>query len=90
MGDIDEGVWRRRERSLMGGVILWTLLISGSMVFFPGALISLLKSNAPHEIAGLTLMTIGYFSAVVNVFYEITSRYVNEENALSLEEVDEI
>jgi len=56
--------WKRRERALTLGVLLWSAAVGGLLTFRKSLVLEFLNSSASAEVFGVLLFTIGVFGGI--------------------------
>lgn len=64
MTDDDGRFWRRNERGLFVGIVLWTFGVGILAAFFPSVAVRLIEETDPLNLVGYMLFTIGVLSAI--------------------------
>jgi len=56
--------WKRRERALFLGVLLWSAAVGGLLTFRKGLVMGFLKASGAVEVFGVLLFTLGIFGGI--------------------------
>lgn len=82
-----DGIWKRRERSMAAGVVLWALAVSSAAALRPEAVAEWLLSTPGPEIAGVIMISIGLTGAFCDTIHVAGRRYVSPPETNGLTEV---
>jgi hypothetical protein len=78
--------WRRRERALGGGLVIWALAVSTAVTIFREATADWILTTEPLLIAGTILISVGLCGGFVETLLLIGRRWA-EPSDLELTEV---
>lgn len=56
--------WKRRERALFLGVLLWSAAVGGVLTVREGLVMGFLETSGAVEVFGVLLFTLGVFGAI--------------------------
>lgn len=73
MSDVD--LWRRRERSLAAGIVIWSIGISVLAALKPEELVEYILSTEPLLLAGSNMISIGLSGGLSLTLFEIAARW---------------
>jgi len=75
MPSSEASVWRRRERALGGGLVIWALAVSTTVVLAPEATVDWILTTDPLVIAGAILITVGLCGGLVETILLLAERW---------------
>ena len=61
--------WRRRERSLAGGLVIWALWVSAMLTVSPEALSEWALNTEPLAVGGSIMVTVALLAGLVNTLW---------------------
>lgn len=73
--------WRRRERSMLAGVILWALVVSISATFVPEQTAEWITTRPPFVVTGTILLTVGLVGMIVEILWLVAARWMESSNS---------
>ena len=56
--------WKRRERALFLGVLLWSAAVGGLLTFSKSLVLGFLETSGSAEVFGVLLFTLGVFGGI--------------------------
>lgn len=56
--------WKRRERAMFLGVLLWTAAVGAMLTFRNDVILAFLESSGSVEVFGVLLFTLGVFGGI--------------------------
>ena len=72
-------VWKRRERTLAGGIVLWALLVSGYATLQPETVATFLTTEPPAIIAGSIMASVGLCGGFTLACVELAEEWFTAE-----------
>lgn len=80
-------VWRRRERALAAGLLMWVTVLTFTLTFHPEAVIDYLLEYEPGIVAGTILVSVGVCGGVAEGVLIAANSYITTDNTGDLTEV---
>lgn len=79
--------WKRRERALAGGIILWAVGVSAYVILWPEQLADQILTMDAPAIAGIIMVTIGFAGGFVETCLLAASQWSEPSDPEGLTEV---
>lgn len=72
--------WKRRERALTLGVVLWAVIVAAILVFAAESAAEWLLATPPHLVAGGVLMSIGLCGGFAQTLLELADWWAESDD----------
>ncbi|SNZ06108.1 hypothetical protein SAMN06269185_1052 [Natronoarchaeum philippinense] len=85
--DSETAKWKRRERSLAAGLVLWALFVSAYVTLYPEQAATWLTTRSSLVVAGTIMVSIGLFGGICDSAMALAARWVEPDDEEDLTSV---
>jgi len=78
-GDTEVSKWKRRERSLAAGLVLWALFVSAYATLYPEQAATWLTTRSSQVVAGTIMLSVGLFGGLCETAAMLANQWASPD-----------